>query len=35
MCRDHKMPLAVYNMKEEGALVKLLQGENVGTIVEV
>lgn len=34
MCRDNKMPLAVYNMKEEGALVKLLQGENVGTIVE-
>lgn len=34
MCRDNNMPLIIYNMKQEGALVKLVQGENVGTLVE-
>lgn len=34
MCRDNQMKLSVYNMKEEGALLKILQGENVGTLVE-
>jgi len=33
LCRDHDMPLYVYNMTEDSALVKLIHGEKIGTIV--
>ena len=34
LCRDHKMPIRVYNMTKEGALDKVLRGEQEGTLVE-
>jgi uridylate kinase len=33
LCKDNNMPLVVFDMNNEGNLVKLLQGENIGTIV--
>ena len=34
LCRDNKMPLRVYDMGEKGALLRMIQGESVGTLVE-
>ena len=34
LCRDHKMPIRVYNMTKAGALEKVIRGEQEGTIVE-
>lgn len=34
LCRDHNMPLRVFNMNESGALLRIMQGEDVGTLVE-
>jgi len=31
MCMERKVPLVVFNLKEEGNLVRVLMGENVGT----
>ena len=33
LCRDHGMPLRVMNVNEPGALLRLLRGEDVGTLV--
>ncbi len=33
LCRDHDMPLRVVNIFNEGALMKLTQGESLGTLV--
>jgi uridylate kinase len=33
MCRDNHLPLRVFNMTEEGALVRAMTDENVGTLV--
>jgi len=33
LCRDHNMPLCVLNINEPGALMKTMQGEQVGTFV--
>jgi len=33
LCRDHAMPLRVMNINEEGALHRLVQGEDIGTLV--
>jgi uridylate kinase len=33
MCRDNNMPIVVFDMTREGNLLKLIRGENVGTIV--
>ncbi len=33
LCRDHGMPLRVMNINEPGALMRLMQGEDVGTLV--
>ncbi|MFO7657540.1 MAG: UMP kinase [Bacteroidales bacterium] len=33
MCRDNHLPLIVFNMNEEGNLMKLLKGEKVGTLI--
>ena len=34
MCRDQNMPLRVFNINEPGALLRVVRGENVGTLVE-
>lgn len=34
LCRDHNMPLRVFNMNESGALLRIMQGGDVGTLVE-
>ena len=34
LCRDHNMPLRVFNMKKKGALLNLMLGGNEGTLVE-
>lgn len=33
LCRDNNIPLRIYNMSDEGALMRILQGENIGTLV--
>jgi uridylate kinase len=33
MCRDNNMPVIVFNMNQPGNLIKVVRGENVGTIV--
>ena len=34
LCRDHKLPIRVYNMTKKGALGKVIRGEQEGTLVE-
>jgi uridylate kinase len=34
LCRDHGMPLRVFNLHEPGTLGRVLAGDNVGTLVE-
>lgn len=34
LCRDNKVPLRVVNINEPSALMRLVQGENIGTKVE-
>ena len=34
LCRDHNMPIRVYNMGKAGALNKVLNGEQEGTLVQ-
>ncbi len=34
LCRDHDMPLRVFNMNKPGALLRVLRGEDEGTLVE-
>ncbi|MCU7835864.1 MAG: UMP kinase [gamma proteobacterium symbiont of Taylorina sp.] len=34
LCRDHKMPIRVYNMTKEGALEKIIHGDHEGTLVQ-
>lgn len=33
LCRDHDMPLRVMNINDEGALTRLLDGNDIGTLV--
>jgi uridylate kinase len=33
LCRDHDMPLRVMNINESGALLRLIRGEDVGSLV--
>ena len=33
LCRDHGMPLRVLNINEPGALLRLIQGEDLGSLV--
>jgi len=33
MCRDHRLPLRVYNLNNEGDLLRIARGEDVGTLV--
>jgi len=34
LCRDHNMPLRVFDMNKPGALMSIMQGEDEGTLVE-
>ncbi len=34
LCRDNNIPLRVMNISDHGALMRLLQGEDIGTLVE-
>jgi uridylate kinase len=33
LCRDHRLPLRVFNLNEPGALVRAASGADVGTLV--
>jgi len=33
MCRDHKLPLRVFNLNTQGDLLRIMQGVDVGTLV--
>lgn len=33
LCRDHRMPLRIYDMTRAGALTGIVQGESIGTLV--
>jgi uridylate kinase len=33
LCRDHRLPLRVFNMNDPGALVRVSRGEDIGTLV--
>lgn len=33
LCRDHNMPLRIYNMNKPGALLRIVMGEDEGTLV--
>lgn len=33
LCRDRKMPIRIFNMSKEGALMQIVKGSNIGTIV--
>jgi uridylate kinase len=34
LCRDNNMPMRVMNIFEQGAIMKLMTGENVGSLIE-
>jgi uridylate kinase len=34
LCRDHNMPVRVFNMNKSGALVKIVVGDGEGTLIE-
>ncbi len=34
LCRDNHMPIKVYNMNKKGALMRVVMGENEGTLVK-
>ena len=34
LCRDHRIPLRIYNLDQPGALMRILKGENIGTLVD-
>ena len=33
LCREHKLPLIIFNLKKKGNLVKVICGEQIGTKV--
>jgi uridylate kinase len=33
LCRDHSLPLRVMNINNQGALLRLMQGEDIGSLV--
>ena len=33
LCRDHKIPLRIYDMSREGDLMRIIRGESIGTLV--
>jgi uridylate kinase len=35
LCMDNKLPIIVFNLRERGAMAKVIQGEPIGTLVHV
>jgi uridylate kinase len=35
MCKENKLPIVVFNMDVKGNLIKVLKGENIGTLVHL
>ncbi len=33
LCRDRKMPIRIFNMNQESALMEIVKGSNIGTVV--
>jgi uridylate kinase len=33
LCRENKLPILVFNMNIPGNLLRIIKGENIGTIV--
>ena len=33
MCRDYRLPLRVFNLGSPGDLLRIMQGEDIGTLV--
>jgi uridylate kinase len=34
LCMDNKLPIVVFNLRDKGTMLKVVQGENVGTLVQ-
>jgi uridylate kinase len=34
LCRDHSMPLRVMNIFQSGAIIRLVMGEEIGSLIE-
>lgn len=34
LCQDHNLPLRVFNMNKQGALKRIMLGENIGTLIQ-
>ena len=34
LCRDYRMPIRVYDLHKRGDLMRIIKGENVGTLVD-
>ena len=34
LCMDNRLPIVVFNLREKGTMLKVVQGENVGTLVQ-
>jgi uridylate kinase len=34
LCRDHSMPLRVMNIFQPGAIMRLVSGEDIGTLLQ-
>ena len=35
LCRDHEMPIVVFDMNAAGALQRIVAGERVGTLIDI
>ena len=35
MCKENNLPIVVFNMDKPGNLVKVISGENIGTLVTI
>jgi uridylate kinase len=34
LCREHTLPIRVFNMSKQGALARIIVGENIGTLIQ-
>jgi uridylate kinase len=34
LCREHDLPIRVFNMSKQGALARIVMGENIGTLIQ-
>ena len=34
LCQDHGLPLRVFNMNKQGALKRIMLGEDIGTLIQ-